>query len=56
MEYNAAPAIPGRGSAIFLHDDRGHATNGCVSLPRVRLIHVLRLLGPGAVISNVVRM
>jgi L,D-peptidoglycan transpeptidase YkuD (ErfK/YbiS/YcfS/YnhG family) len=51
IEYNTRTAVPGRGSAIFLHDDRGHATNGCVSLPRVRLIHVLRLLRPGAVIS-----
>ena len=48
VEYNAAPAIPGRGSAIFLHDDRGHATNGCVSLPRPELIGILRRLRPGA--------
>ena len=34
IEYNASPARPGRGSAIFLHDDLGHATNGCLSLPR----------------------
>ena len=48
VEYNAAPAIPGRGSAIFLHDDRGRATNGCVSLPRAQLIGILRRLRPGA--------
>jgi L,D-peptidoglycan transpeptidase YkuD (ErfK/YbiS/YcfS/YnhG family) len=48
IEYNAAPIVPGRGSAIFLHDDTGHATNGCVSLPRTQLIRLLRLLGPGA--------
>jgi L,D-peptidoglycan transpeptidase YkuD (ErfK/YbiS/YcfS/YnhG family) len=51
VEYNAAPAIPGRGSAIFLHDDRGHATNGCVSLPRLELIRILRRLRPGATIQ-----
>jgi L,D-peptidoglycan transpeptidase YkuD (ErfK/YbiS/YcfS/YnhG family) len=51
IEYNAAPAIPGRGSAIFLHDDRGHATNGCVSLPRPQLIGILRRLLPGAAIQ-----
>lgn len=51
IEYNAEPAIPGRGSAIFLHDDRGHATNGCVSLPRPELIGILRLLRPGAAIQ-----
>jgi L,D-peptidoglycan transpeptidase YkuD (ErfK/YbiS/YcfS/YnhG family) len=51
VEYNAAPAVPGRGSAIFLHDDRGHATNGCISLPRTQLIGILRLLRPGASIQ-----
>ena len=48
LEYNAAPAVPGRGSAIFLHDDRGHATNGCVSLPRPELVVILRRLRTGA--------
>ena len=51
VEYNAAPAVPGRGSAIFLHDDTGRATNGCVSLPRPELVRLLRRLRPGAVIS-----
>jgi L,D-peptidoglycan transpeptidase YkuD (ErfK/YbiS/YcfS/YnhG family) len=52
VEYNSAPAIPGRGSAIFLHDDRGHATNGCISLPRAQLIGILRRLRPGAAITT----
>ena len=51
IEYNARPAIPGRGSAIFLHDDTGHATNGCVSLPRADLLHTLRWLRPGGTIT-----
>lgn len=51
IEYNMRPAVPGRGSAIFLHDDRGHATNGCVSLPRPQLVALLRQLRPGATIS-----
>jgi L,D-peptidoglycan transpeptidase YkuD (ErfK/YbiS/YcfS/YnhG family) len=51
IEYNAAPAVPGLGSAIFLHDDTGRATNGCISLPRVELLLVLRRLRPGARIS-----
>jgi L,D-peptidoglycan transpeptidase YkuD (ErfK/YbiS/YcfS/YnhG family) len=51
IQYNATPVVPGRGSAIFLHDDTGHATNGCVSLPRSRLIQLLRLLRPGSTIS-----
>ena len=51
IEYNASPARPGRGSAIFLHDDLGHATNGCLSLPRAQLIALLRRLAAGATIS-----
>jgi L,D-peptidoglycan transpeptidase YkuD (ErfK/YbiS/YcfS/YnhG family) len=51
VQYNVAPAVAGRGSAIFLHDDTGHATNGCVSLPRAELLQLLRRLRPGAAIS-----
>ena len=51
VQYNVAPAVPGRGSAIFLHVDTGRATNGCVSLPERRLRPLLRRLRPGAVIS-----
>jgi L,D-peptidoglycan transpeptidase YkuD (ErfK/YbiS/YcfS/YnhG family) len=50
VEYNASPVVPGRGSAIFLHDDVGGPTNGCVSLPRPELLRVLRLLRRGATI------
>ena len=51
VEYNASPARPGRGSAIFLHDDLGHPTNGCLSLPRMQLIALLRRLRPAATIT-----
>jgi L,D-peptidoglycan transpeptidase YkuD (ErfK/YbiS/YcfS/YnhG family) len=51
IAYNADPVVPGLGSAMFLHDDTGHATNGCVSLPRSELIHVLRKLRGGATIT-----
>jgi L,D-peptidoglycan transpeptidase YkuD (ErfK/YbiS/YcfS/YnhG family) len=51
IQYNAAPIVPGRGSAIFLHVDTGRSTNGCVSLPRPELLRVLRRLRPGATIS-----
>lgn len=51
VQYNAAPVVPGRGSAIFLHVDTGHATNGCVSLPRPLLLRALRWLRPGASIT-----
>lgn len=41
----------GMGSAIFLHLDTGGPTAGCVSLPKVALVKVLRWQKPGAVIS-----
>jgi L,D-peptidoglycan transpeptidase YkuD (ErfK/YbiS/YcfS/YnhG family) len=46
IDYNAAPVVPGRGSAIFLHVSAGRATAGCVSLPEGELVHVLRWLDP----------
>ena len=48
IEYNASPVVPGRGSAIFLHDDTGGPTNGCVSLPAAELDAVLRWLDPAS--------
>jgi L,D-peptidoglycan transpeptidase YkuD (ErfK/YbiS/YcfS/YnhG family) len=50
VDYNSGPPVPGRGSAIFLHDNTGRATNGCVSLPRPDLLRTLRWLRPGATI------
>ena len=32
IQYNTAPVIAGAGSGIFIHDDTGAGTNGCVSL------------------------
>jgi L,D-peptidoglycan transpeptidase YkuD (ErfK/YbiS/YcfS/YnhG family) len=51
IQYNAAPVVAGRGSAIFLHVDTGRATNGCVSLPRSELRSLLVKLRTGATIS-----
>ena len=51
VHYNAAPVVPGRGSAIFLHVDTGRATNGCVSLAKPLLKRLLQALRPGATIS-----
>ena len=48
VEYNVDPTVAGRGSAIFLNDDTGAATNGCVSLPPAQLVRVLRWLRPDA--------
>ena len=53
--YNYAQVIgynerrtPGRGSAIFLHVDRGRGTAGCVSLPTASLLVAMRWQKPGA--------
>ena len=51
IDYNTAPAVPGRGSAIFLHADTGRPTNGCVSLARPSLIALLLRLRAGAEIT-----
>jgi L,D-peptidoglycan transpeptidase YkuD (ErfK/YbiS/YcfS/YnhG family) len=45
ITYNTA-RTPGLGSGIFLHVGTGSATAGCVSLPRSRLIKILRWLRP----------
>ena len=48
IQYNVAPVVPGRGSAIFLHDTVGAVTNGCVSVAPARLDLILRWLDPAA--------
>jgi L,D-peptidoglycan transpeptidase YkuD (ErfK/YbiS/YcfS/YnhG family) len=48
VEYNAAPVVPGRGSAIFVHVSAGRPTAGCVSLPESELLRLLRWLRPSA--------
>ena len=46
--FNDAPAVPGRGSAIFIHVARPDygATAGCVALARNDLLEALAQLGP----------
>ncbi|HEY5092595.1 MAG TPA: hypothetical protein VII60_04960, partial [Acidimicrobiales bacterium] len=46
IEYNHRPVVPGAGSAIFLHVSIGAPTTGCVAIPRVDLLRVLRFLRP----------
>ena len=48
VEYNSAPAVPGRGSAIFIHVEIGHPTSGCISLLPSEILHLVRWLTPGA--------
>lgn len=46
IQYNSNPAVPGVGSAIFIHADVGVPTSGCVSLPPTELVALLRWLRP----------
>lgn len=47
IAYNV-PAVPGKGSGMFVHQSLGKYTAGCVALPRDDLLRVLRWLNPAA--------
>jgi L,D-peptidoglycan transpeptidase YkuD (ErfK/YbiS/YcfS/YnhG family) len=47
VQYNTGPIVSGAGSGIFVHDDTGGSTNGCVSLTPPDLNFLLRWLQPG---------
>jgi L,D-peptidoglycan transpeptidase YkuD (ErfK/YbiS/YcfS/YnhG family) len=47
INYNV-PAVPKKGSGIFLHRGTGGPTAGCVSLGEAALLRVLRWLNPAA--------
>jgi len=46
IDYNRFPAVPGNGSAFFLHVSTGNPTAGCVSIPAADLDTVMRWLDP----------
>jgi len=46
VQYNTGPVVAGDGSGVFIHDDVGGPTNGCVSLPPAQLDTLLRWLQP----------
>ena len=48
-DWNSAPPVPGRGSAIFLHTWRrpGFPTEGCVAFARPDLLWISARLRPG---------
>ncbi len=48
IDYNSSPIVPGRGSAIFIHESVGAPTAGCVALGPSELLTLLRWLRPGA--------
>jgi L,D-peptidoglycan transpeptidase YkuD (ErfK/YbiS/YcfS/YnhG family) len=47
VDYNASPIVPGRGSAIFVHETTDVPTAGCVALKTAALLTLLRWLRPG---------
>lgn len=51
--YNDAPALPHKGSAIFIHceHDDGRATAGCIALPKQALLEVVETLTPASTIT-----
>jgi L,D-peptidoglycan transpeptidase YkuD (ErfK/YbiS/YcfS/YnhG family) len=46
IDYNSAPARPGKGSAFFLHVTQDEPTAGCVSINRDDLVRMMRWLDP----------
>lgn len=46
IKHNAAPAIPGRGSAIFFHIQRGpnKTSAGCTTMPEADLLSIMQWL------------
>lgn len=47
IDFNYRDPVYGRGSGIFLHEQTGRATAGCVSLHQPDLLWVLRWMRPG---------
>jgi D-alanyl-D-alanine dipeptidase/L,D-peptidoglycan transpeptidase YkuD (ErfK/YbiS/YcfS/YnhG family) len=41
VNYNTAPVVPGKGSAIFLHVATGSPTAGCVAVPGAAMVFFL---------------
>ncbi|WP_327145768.1 L,D-transpeptidase family protein [Nocardia sp. NBC_01327] len=46
IDYNRAPAVPGKGSAFFVHGDIGAATAGCVAVSEDVVRTLLATLQP----------
>lgn len=49
LDWNRRPAVPGRGSAIFMHVARPRLapTEGCIALPMAELRRLVGRIGPG---------
>lgn len=53
LDWNLTPALPGKGSAIFIHIWRKprHPTEGCVAFSPADMDWLLRHIGPGTRVS-----
>jgi L,D-peptidoglycan transpeptidase YkuD (ErfK/YbiS/YcfS/YnhG family) len=51
LGHNDSPAVPGAGSAIFLHLREGDATEGCIAIDRAAMSDLLAHLEAGAEIA-----
>lgn len=53
-DWNTAPVVPGRGSAIFIHTWRGpdQPTEGCIAMGREDLLWLARTITPGDAIMT----
>ena len=48
IDYNRWPAVPGAGSAFFLHVTNGAPTAGCVAIDQGSLVRIMQWLDPAA--------
>jgi L,D-peptidoglycan transpeptidase YkuD (ErfK/YbiS/YcfS/YnhG family) len=48
INYNTGPVVPGAGSAFFLHVTNNKPTGGCVAIPTVYLLWLMRWLKSAA--------
>lgn len=48
IDYNRNPAVRYRGAGIFIHVSDGHATAGCVAVPKSMMVTLLKWLRSGA--------
>lgn len=44
INYNMNPIIPNKGSAIFLHCMTGSYTAGCIAVPEIDMLYILKWL------------
>ena len=46
IDYNRAPVVPGKGSAMFVHVRNENPTSGCVAVDLDQMVALIRWLDP----------